>query len=58
MRSVRVQADGARLARLLRLAADGVLAARIAGTLPLERAAEAHRRFEQGGSRGRWLLLT
>ncbi len=56
--AVRVQADGARLARLLRLAADGVLAARIAGTLPLERAAEAHRRFEQGGSRGRWLLLT
>ncbi|MBR0343651.1 MAG: zinc-binding dehydrogenase, partial [Rudaea sp.] len=36
--------------------ADGVLAVRIAGTLPLEQAAEAHRRFEQGSHRGRWLL--
>lgn len=55
--AVKVQPDGGRLARLLRLTADGVLAVRIAGTLPLEQAAEAHRRFEQGSHRGRWLLV-
>lgn len=55
--AVRVQADGRRLAKLLGLAADGVLATRIAGLLPLEQAAEAHRRVEQGSQRGRWVLM-
>ena len=55
--AVRVQADGKRLAELLALAANGSLAIRIAGLLPLDQAAEAHRRVEQGGQRGRWVLV-
>ena len=48
--------EGARLAELADLAAKGVLTLRIAEVLPIERAAEAHRRLETGGVRGRLVL--
>ena len=48
--------EGARLAELADLAAKGVLTLRIAEVLPAERAAEAHRRLEAGGVRGRLVL--
>lgn len=48
--------EGARVAELADLAAKGVLTLRIAQTLPAERAAEAHRRLEAGGVRGRLVL--
>jgi NADPH:quinone reductase len=35
---------------------DGVVTLRVAGILPAEEAAEAHRRLEAGGSRGRFVL--
>lgn len=52
-----VQADGAQLAGLARLVDDGRLRLRVAGTYPLDRAADAHRRVETGGLRGRLVLL-
>lgn len=48
--------EGSRLAELAELAAKGVLTLRIAEVLPAERAAEAHRRLEAGGVRGRLVL--
>ena len=48
--------EGTRLAELADLAARGVLTLRIAEVLPAERAAEAHRRLEAGGVRGRLVL--
>ena len=48
--------EGSRLAELASLAAKGVLTLRIAEVLPAERAAEAHRRLEAGGVRGRLVL--
>lgn len=41
---------------LRRLAEDGKLTLRVADTLPKEQAAEAHRRLEAGGVRGRLIL--
>jgi NADPH:quinone reductase-like Zn-dependent oxidoreductase len=55
--AVRIVHDGSRLAQLLQLAADGTLAVRIAGTLPLAEAGEAHRLLAKGGTRGRYLLV-
>jgi NADPH:quinone reductase-like Zn-dependent oxidoreductase len=55
--SVRVQADRADLAEVLRLAAAGTLSVRVAGTLPLAEAGTAHRWLAKGGVRGRWVLL-
>lgn len=55
--AVKVHHDGARLARLLVLASDGSLAVRIAGTLSLADAAEAHRLLAKGGVRGRYVLI-
>ncbi|MQY15559.1 2-haloacrylate reductase [Streptomyces sp. RB5] len=52
-----VYADGARLAELTALADKGVLTPRVADTLPLERAAEAHERLARGGVRGRLVLV-
>ncbi|MEU8758151.1 zinc-binding dehydrogenase [Streptomyces sp. NPDC048659] len=52
-----VRADAAGLARLAALADDGVLVPRLAGTLPLAGAAEAHRRLAEGGLRGRLVLV-
>ncbi|WP_374117156.1 NADP-dependent oxidoreductase [Streptomyces sp. RKAG293] len=57
VRDVWVRADGARLAELARLAETGALTPRVAGVLPLERAAEAHARMSEGGVRGRWVLV-
>ncbi|WP_051733023.1 NADP-dependent oxidoreductase [Kitasatospora phosalacinea] len=48
-----IRADGPRLAAL----ATAGLTPRTAGTLPLDRVAEAHRRLESGPLRGRLLLL-
>lgn len=48
--------EGDQLARLAKLADDGTLTLRVADVLPSELAAEAHRRFEAGGVRGRLVL--
>jgi NADPH:quinone reductase-like Zn-dependent oxidoreductase len=48
--------DGAALARLVELVLAGKLTLRVADTLPATRAAEAHRRLEAGGVRGRLVL--
>jgi NADPH:quinone reductase len=45
-----------RLARLAQQAAEGVLTPRVADVLPAGRAADAHRRFETHGVRGRLVL--
>ena len=49
--------EGDRLASLAELAGKGVLTLRIAELLPAERAAEAHRRLDAGGVRGRLVLV-
>ena len=51
--------DGAfeKLDALRRLAEAGVLTLRVADTYPPERAAEAHRRLEAGGTRGRLVIV-
>ncbi|WP_045692793.1 NADP-dependent oxidoreductase [Streptomyces rubellomurinus] len=54
--NVWITADGPALAHLARLAADGRLSLRVADTLPLARAAEAHERLAKGGLRGRLVL--
>ena len=48
--------EGDTLARLAELAAKGMLSLRVADVLPAGRAAEAHRRFEAHGVRGRLVL--
>lgn len=48
--------DTAALERLVRQAETGVLTLRVAQVYPAEQAAEAHRRFEAGGVRGRLVL--
>ncbi len=45
-----------KLDHLRQLADEGKLALRVAGTVPPERAAEAHAKLEAGGSRGRWVI--
>ncbi|MFJ3788940.1 NADP-dependent oxidoreductase [Kitasatospora sp. NPDC090091] len=54
--TVWIAADGPALAGLAELAARGSLTLRVADTYPLERAAEAHRRLDRGGLRGRLVL--
>ncbi|MEC3917718.1 NADP-dependent oxidoreductase [Nocardia sp. CDC160] len=49
--------DGARLAELVDLVEAGTLSLRVAETYPLEKAADAHARFERGGLRGRLVLI-
>jgi NADPH:quinone reductase-like Zn-dependent oxidoreductase len=51
-----IHADGVRLRDLVGLVEAGALTLRVAGTLPLEQVAEAHRRLEKGGVRGRLVL--
>lgn len=46
-----------KLDRLRRLVEDGKVTLRVGGTYPAARAAEAHRRFEAGGVRGRLVLV-
>jgi hypothetical protein len=41
---------------LRQLAEAAVLTLRVAGTYPAERASEAHRRLEAGGTRGRLVI--
>jgi NADPH:quinone reductase len=48
--------EGQRLAELVDLVRNGVLTLRVADALPAARAAEAHRRLEAGGVRGRLVL--
>jgi NADPH:quinone reductase-like Zn-dependent oxidoreductase len=52
----RVAQDRAALDRLRQQAEDGVVTLRVAQALPAEQAAEAHRRLERGGVRGRLVL--
>ncbi|MEJ5944789.1 zinc-binding dehydrogenase [Pseudokineococcus basanitobsidens] len=48
--------DTASLEDRMARVADGTIALRVAGTVPAERAAEAHRRLEVGEQRGRVVL--
>lgn len=48
--------DTRRLDELRRLAEEGKLVMRVAGTYPAAQAAEAHRQLERGGTRGRLVL--
>jgi NADPH:quinone reductase len=48
--------EGHRIAELADLVTKGVLTLRVAEILPAERAADAHRRLEAGGVRGRLVL--
>jgi NADPH:quinone reductase-like Zn-dependent oxidoreductase len=48
--------EGHRIAELADLVGKGVLTLRVAEVLPADRAAEAHRRLEMGGVRGRLVL--
>lgn len=48
--------EGHRIAELAGLVSEGVLTLRVAEVLPAQRAAEAHRRLEAGGVRGRLVL--
>jgi NADPH:quinone reductase-like Zn-dependent oxidoreductase len=52
-----VHADGARLTELAALVDFGVLTTRVAATVPLEDAADAHRRLDAGGVPGRLVLV-
>jgi NADPH2:quinone reductase len=52
-----VWADGGRLTELAALVDAGLLTLRVAETLPLEGAAEAHERLAAGGVRGRLVLV-
>ena len=45
-----------KLDHLRQLVEDGKLSLRVAGTVPKEQAAEAHRRLEAGGTRGRMVI--
>ncbi|MFI8896106.1 NADP-dependent oxidoreductase [Streptomyces paradoxus] len=55
--AVEVSADGARLAELVRLLDEGVLTTRVAETYALEDAVKAHARLDEGGLRGRLVLV-
>jgi NADPH:quinone reductase-like Zn-dependent oxidoreductase len=57
VRNVWIRADGARLAELVALVDAGRLTLRVAETLPLSEAADAHRRLAAGGVRGRLVLV-
>ena len=52
-----IRADGATLRALSTKATEGRLTLRVADTLPLADVAQAHRRFEKGGVRGRLVLV-
>ncbi|GAA4134941.1 NADP-dependent oxidoreductase [Actinomadura keratinilytica] len=54
--NVWIRADATQLAHLAALVDAGRLTPRVARTLPLSQAAEAHRLLEQGGLRGRLVL--
>jgi NADPH:quinone reductase-like Zn-dependent oxidoreductase len=52
-----IRHDRELLGRLVRLMADGQLRTRVAKTMPLAEAAEAHRLVEAGGVRGKVILI-
>ncbi|MEV0096460.1 NADP-dependent oxidoreductase [Streptomyces sp. NPDC050738] len=52
-----VEADGELLAELVTLVDEGVLTLRVAETYGLEEAAKAHARLQEGGVRGRLVLV-
>lgn len=54
---VAIHADGAALSGLAGLASAGKLTLRVADTYPLAEAAKAHQRLQDGGVRGRLVLL-
>jgi NADPH:quinone reductase len=54
---VMVRVDRPALRELVEAVAKGELRTRVAATLPLAEAAEAHRRFETGGLRGKIVLV-
>src|SRR5882757_6353492 len=55
--NVWVEADGPRLTELSALVDAGHLTPRVAGTYPLEKAADAHEHLAAGGVRGRLVLV-
>ncbi|MER6994882.1 NADP-dependent oxidoreductase [Streptomyces sp. NPDC000410] len=55
--AVEVGADGTRLAELAKLVDEGVLTLRVAQTFPLSEASAAHTRLQEGGARGRIVLV-
>ncbi|MEU4225127.1 zinc-binding dehydrogenase [Nonomuraea sp. NPDC026600] len=55
--SVFFRADAAQLAEVVRLVEAGRVTLRVAGTYPLEKAADAHARLAAGGVRGRLVLV-
>lgn len=55
--SVETEPDAAQLSGLLTALAEGRLTTRVASTLPLTEAAEAHRRQARGGLRGKLVLI-
>jgi len=55
--SVAVSADGARLAELAGLVDEGALTLRVADTYALDSVSKAHARLEEGGVRGRLVLV-
>jgi NADPH:quinone reductase-like Zn-dependent oxidoreductase len=57
VKKVSVHHDGARLADLAHGAEEGWLRLRVATTLPLDQAADAHRLLAKGGVRGRIVLV-
>jgi NADPH:quinone reductase-like Zn-dependent oxidoreductase len=54
---VMVRLDRPALRELVEAVAEGHLRTRVAATVPLAEAAEAHRRFETGGLRGKLVLV-
>lgn len=56
VRNVWVRADDSTLQELSNLATQGKLTQRVADTLPITEVAEAHRRLEKGGLRGRLVI--
>jgi NADPH:quinone reductase-like Zn-dependent oxidoreductase len=55
--TVFVRAEGSQLSHLVALVDSGKLTLRVAETLPLAKAAVAHRRLAEGGLRGRLVLI-
>jgi NADPH:quinone reductase-like Zn-dependent oxidoreductase len=57
VRTVSVEPDSQAIAGILGLAAEGTLKVRVAGRVPLRKAANAYDKVAGGGQRGRWLLI-
>lgn len=55
--NVQVRPDPDRLVKLIRMVASGDLRCVVAGVMPLQKAAQAHQRLEDGGVRGKLVLV-